>query len=183
MPENSDLKSLGIALAELLRDILQYSESFLEFLPANKRASFEFYAKRIMGSKLVEESQKGYCFTTEKSAQSARTSYTSISPKDILNFAHIWTNIDRLFLRQDLLSLRPYFYESRNILPPDNLMDSATALTIRILSGMRNAENLLNSIPHSFVISYYDFKETMSQAKIVREAIGKYPFLREELGW
>ena len=100
-----------------------------------------------------------------------------------MNFAHIWTNIDRLFLRQDLLSLRPYFYESRNILPPDNLMDSATALTIRILSGMRNAENLLNSIPHSFVISYYDFKETMSQAKIVREAIGKYPFLREELGW
>lgn len=182
MPEDPQKKQLGIALAELLRDLLQYARAFLEYLDTEQRNSYYQQASRILNSKLVQESQVGYTFTTEREDQQEVT-YTAVSPRAMLHFATVWTDIDKLFLRDDLLQLRKYFYRLRHQLPPEEQMEQAVALCIRILSGMRTAENYLKNIPDPLRNSYFDYKDTMKDTKIVQETIRRHPFLAEELHW
>lgn len=185
LPEDEKLRQLGIATAELLRDILQYSKSLLEFLCEEFEWTYSEYADMIMESRLVKESMKQYLFATEQpDFQIKKIGIDTVNARDIVTFASIWINNDKLFImRDDTLKLRPYFYEWSDRLPPEDEIPMATALVIRLLSSIKISESLLDRIPNHFVISYYKYKEMIRSIRIVREVIDLNPFLKDELNW
>ena len=185
LPEDKKLEQLGIATAELLRDILQYSKSLLEYLPAEYERTYSEYAQMIMDSALARVSMNQYRFTTEyPDFQISKMGIDVINARDIVNFASIWIENDKLFImRDDILKLRPYFYEKRDCLPTTDEMPSATVLVVRLLSAMIISESLLDRIPHHFVLSYYKYKEMIRTVRVVREVVNQNPFLMDELKW
>ena len=185
LPEDKKLEQLGIATAELLRDILQYSKSLLDYLPSEYERTYSEYAQMIMDSALAGLSMDQYRFTTEyPDFQIKKIGIDAVNARDIVNFASIWIENDRLFImRDDTLKLRQYFYEKKDCLPVKDDMPSATALVVRLLSSMIISESLLDRIPHHFVLSYYKYKEMIRSVRIVREVVNLNPFLKEELKW
>ena len=126
-----------------------------------------------------------YRFTTEyPDFQISKMGIDVINARDIVNFASIWIENDKLFImRDDILKLRPYFYEKRDCLPTTDEMPSATVLVVRLLSAMIISESLLDRIPHHFVLSYYKYKEMIRTVRVVREVVNQNPFLMDELKW
>lgn len=185
LPENDNLRQLGIATAETLRDILQYSKSLLDYLDENYSRTYEDYSSMIMESALVKVGMEQYQFVTEHpDFNIKRLGIDQVNAKDIVNFAMIWIDLDKLFMmRDDTLRLRPYFYERSDSLPKEEEMLIATALVVRLLSAMKIAESLLDRIPNHFVISYYKYKEMVKSIQIVQKVVTQAPFLKDELMW
>lgn len=184
IPKNDSQKALGIATAELLRDILQYCAAFLPYLPENRQRTYNEYRDILHRSLLIQASKGEYQFTTENGSEyNNHIGYSLVSVYDIAMYARIWIGIDKLFLREDILPMRRYFYEQSDHLPDADEMDAVTAVAIRILSGMIISEGLINRIPHQFVISYFDYKERMKTVRIIQKVISENLFLKDELEW
>ena len=179
-PDDPDLFPIGVVVAEILRDVLQYSEALLPFVSPSLRRSYQQVAEQILKSELVRASREGYCFTTEK-LPPAQTRYT-VSPGSIFQFAQVWIDLDMLFLDPEVLVVRPYFYEKRGLYPTEELEHRALGVAMRLLSAMHFAERLLEGIPDDLVRSYFDYKKTMvTECMVVREALRQFPFIAKEL--
>ena len=95
-------------------------------------------------------------------------------------YSDVWTNIDRLFLKPQLLRLKPYFYELRHELPPEKDIDLGIAMSLRIRDGIQYAQGLLSFIPNGHRESHYDFQEQIMSAEITKLAMSCYRFEWEE---
>lgn len=185
LPEDEKQLQLGIATAELLRDILQYAKCLLDYLNKDFSRTYDDYFEMIMGSALVRAGIEQYQFATEHpNFKVKKLGIDKVNAKDIVNFAMIWIDLDKLFvMRDDILKLRPYFYELRDSLPSEDEIPLATALVVRLLSAMKISESLLDRIPNHLVISYNKYKKMVESIRIVQEVVTRNQFLKEELKW
>ena len=185
LPEDENQRQLGIATAELLRDILQYAKNLLDYLNEDFSRTYDDYYEMIMESALVRAGIEQYQFATEHpNFKVKKLGIDQVNAKDIVNFAMIWIDLDKLFvMRDDTLKLRPYFYELRDSLPGEDEIPLATALVIRLLSAMKISESLLERIPNHLVISYNQYKNMVKSIRIVQEVVTRNQFLKEELKW
>lgn len=182
LPENTAEYKLGLSVAEWLRDLLQYASALLPFLPPDRAEAHRQYETQLMRSELIRASMEQYRFSTEQDASlSVQIESETVSVKSIVSFAHIWLDIDRLFMSPDLTDLKPYFYERHDELPDEDSMALCEALALRILTAMKISEDQLRYLPEEFVESYYDYKYMINDAEIVQQVYEKYPFIREEL--
>ena len=185
LPEDENQRQLGIATAELLRDILQYAKSLLDYLNEGFSRTYNDYCEMIMESALVRAGIEQYQFATEHpDFKLKKLGIDQVNAKDIVNFAMIWIELDKLFImRDDILKLRPYFYELRDSLPSEDDIPLATTIALRLLSAMKISESLLDRIPNYLVVSYYTYKKMVKSIRIVQEVVEQNQFLKEELSW
>lgn len=183
IPRNAAEHKIGLAVAEWLRDILQYSSALLPFLPEEQQETHNQFEKQILNSALIKESLRQYQFTTEGETLSVEIHSDTISVKSITTFAHIWLDIDKLFMDSDLIELKPYFYENSSALPDESNLELCEGLALRILTGMKVSEDQLRYIPEEFVESYYDYKYVICNSAIMKRVFAKYPFIKKELNW
>lgn len=182
VPSLSREHRIGLATAEWLRDILQYTSALLPYLPQEQQDTFKQLEAHIMASDLVKESMTSYSFFSEKDASSVvEMDECEISVEAIVSFANIWLDIDRLFMSDDLMDLKPFFYERRFELPDSNSIALCEGLTIRLLAAMKVSEDQLKHLPNRFVISYCNYKDMICESAMVNRVFGKYPFLYKEL--
>ena len=175
--------ALGLAVAEFIRDAVQYASSLLDFLPEYRKKSHEQFESILQRSCLIQVSKEQYTFATEDPEHIAsRLEQAASSPIAIVKFANIWLSIDNLFMQEDLIHLRPFFYDQHDKLPVcEQDLDLGIGLAVRIMSSLVIAEGLLSNIPQAFIISFYEYKKKMWRARIIQEAANKYPFLAKEL--
>lgn len=182
VPSLSREHRIGLATAEWLRDILQYTSALLPYLPQEQQDTFKQLEAHIMASDLVKESMTSYSFFSEKDASSVvEMDECEISVESIVSFANIWLDIDRLFMSDDLMDLKPFFYERRFELPDSNSIALCEGLTIRLLAAMKVSEDQLKHLPNRLVISYCNYKDMICESAMVNRVFGKYPFLYKEL--
>lgn len=182
VPSLSREHQLGLATAEWLRDILQYASALLPFLPPEQKETFSQLEAHILGSDLIRESEETYHFATEGDAAPAPAfDDNEISVEAIVTFADIWLDIDKLFMSDALMNLKPFFYERRQELPDADNIGLCEGLAIRILAAMHVSEGQLQHLPNAFIVSYYRYKDMICEAAIVNRVFEKYPFLYNEL--
>lgn len=95
-------------------------------------------------------------------------------------YSDVWTSIDRLFLKPQLLRIKPFFYELRHQLPPEKDIDLGIAMSLRIRDGIQYSQGLLSFIPNSHKESHYAFQEQIMSAEITKLAVKCYKFEWEE---
>lgn len=181
IPQNPSDYILGLSVAEWLRDLLQYSSALLPYISKDQAETHKQFEKKMLECPLIKDSMEQYRFSTETKALSVDIEAETISVKSIVTFAHIWLDIDRLFMEPDLIALKPFFYERHAELPDDEHLELCEGLALRILTGMKISEDQLRYLPEEFVESYYDYKCMISEAEIVQQTLSKYPFIRAEL--
>ena len=180
VPQNTMEYKLGLALSEWIRDNLQYSEALLPFIPKEQRITHEAFKKRIYSSGIVRESMKIYQFTTEE-IDSPAIDINGYSINALVTFANIWLDIDMLFMLPALLDFKEYFYDNRNVLPPDDMLELGEAMAIRILSILKISERQLRELPDEYAVSYYRYKEMIVSSRLAERALEKYSFLIKDL--
>ena len=181
IPQNSMEYKMGLAVSEWIRDNLQYSESLLPFIPEEQQRTHKQFKERIYASDIVQDSLKQYKFTTEDECEKDDTGSEGFSVKALITFAHIWLDIDRLFMLPELLDYKQYFYENSDKLPPETDMETCEMLAVRILSVFRVSEDQLRQLPLEYAESYYNYKDMICSSMIAMRVLGKIPFLRKEL--
>ena len=180
IPENTVEYKIGLAVSEWIRDILQYTEALLPFIPDSQKASYEKLKNNFYESEIVRDSMKQYQFSTED--ENNKTELDGpLSIKALLTFTQIWLDIDKLFMRPELLDYKQYFYEKNNELPSNEDIEVCEALTVRIISVFKISELQLKQLPFAYSESYYNYKNMICKSEIARYVFGKYPFLKDEL--
>ena len=179
LPKNTFEYKLALAVAEFIRDCLQYSESLLPFVPEDQQYTHRQYKETIYNSEIIKESMNIYQFTTED-PDSEEVNIEGHSIMSLITFANIWLDIDRIFMIPDLLDFKKYFYESKDELPPDEEMETCEALTVRILSVFKISERQIKQLPLEYVESYYNYKDMIWSSALTRRVIEKYPFIKKE---
>lgn len=91
-------------------------------------------------------------------------------------YSQVWTDIDKLFLRQDLMKFKPFFYEKNNQLPNEEDIDVGIALSLRIRDGIQYSQALLPFIPLSYRDSHFEFQKMIMASEITKLSLNCYKF-------
>lgn len=181
IPQNTVEYKKGLAVSEWIRDNLQYSEALLPFIPESMRKTHETFKARIYSSEIVRDSMNQYQFSTEDDVDVSRIE-GSFSVKALVTYAHIWMDIDRLFMLPELLDYKKYFYEDRDKLPGDKDLEICQMLAIRIMSVFKVSEDLQKQLPIAYAESYYRYKSMVCSSALSQSVFRKFPYLKIELG-
>ena len=176
VPQNSMEYKMGLALAEWIRDNLQYSEALLPFIPQDQRKTHQTFKNMVYGSKIIQDSMSIYQFSTEE-IDAPPISIDGYSINALVTFANIWLDIDRLFMLPDLINYKSFFYDNRDEFPPADELETGEAIAIRLLSILKISERQLKLLPDEYALSYYRYKEMITSAKLTMHTLEKYPFL------
>ena len=184
LPKAEDIE-LGIALSLRIRDGIQYAHGLLPFIPYNYRESHFAYQKKIMSAEITKLALKQYTFDWEE------IEHDVLKPSDvrvdsIVAYSKHWTAIgDRFVQSREQASLRKYFFENKDELPPsEEEFEMAKAIAEMYRDAMMYSELLLDTIPFEFRRSYNKFKRNIMEAKIIKVSMDENKFLyEEELGY
>lgn len=91
-------------------------------------------------------------------------------------YSDMWTDIEKLFLKPDLLKLKPYFYERSNEMPDDNDLDLGTALSLRIRDTIQYSQGLLAFVPEAYRNVHIGYKHQIMNARITQLALSQFRF-------
>ena len=181
LPANSMEYKKGLAAAEWIRDNLQYSEALLPFIPKELRETHERFKERIYSSRIIRCSMNQYTFVTEEEEEEDGAAEETLSVKALLTFAQIWLDIDRMFMRPELVNMKQYFYEGRENLPDEKDIETGELMAVRILSVFRISEKQLKQLPRVYAASYFRYKAMICSAALSQRVFCKFPHLKEEI--
>lgn len=180
IPQNTVEYKKGLAVSEWIRDNLQYSEALLPFIPESMRMTHKQFKEKIYNSEIVRDSMDQYRFSTEDDVVVQRIE-GSFSVKALVTYAHIWMDIDRLFMLPELLDYKKYFYEATDELPDEKDLELCQMLAVRIMSVFKVSEDLQKQLPIVFAESYYRYKAMVCSSALAKSTFSKFPYLKYEL--
>lgn len=182
LPDDPADYQMGLAVAEMLRDTISYSEIILGHLPELGHMEDHFrYKRMVLESKMAKEGMAQFRFSSESIANldDERLRYTGpIDLRAVISTAKIFLDIDKMFIMNpQLLELRPYFYEKRDELPTnDDQLSLGKSLCEMIKDQLQYSEPLLKYIPEEHEESYLRYRRHMLGAALMEESKKEYVF-------
>jgi len=143
------------------------------------QGGFSAFAEALVSDAWYERTREVLLSENEKPKQDSGVALEK-QIAAIRAYSDVWTNIDRLFLKPQLLRLKLYFYELRDQLPPSKDIDLGIAMSLRIRDGIQYSQGLLSFIPNGHKESHYAFQEQIMSAEITKLALDCYKFEWEE---